>query len=98
MNSLVLILTGLLASAAFASPADTNRPSTARDLITNIDLEKVNADGSAAELGGHPGRLMIDAAGDHMKQSFAGGLDWSYDCAFVRAALRGATFSSDRQR
>ena len=65
MNSLVFILTGLLASAAFASPADTNRPSTARDLITNIDLEKVNADGSAAELGGHPGRLMIDAAGNH---------------------------------
>lgn len=48
-----------------AGDEDPDRPSTAKDLIANVNLEKVNADGSAAELGGHPGRLMIDAAGNH---------------------------------
>ena len=48
-----------------AEDDDPNRPSTARDLITNCSLEKIQDDGSAAELGGHPGRLMIDATGNH---------------------------------
>ena len=44
---------------------DSDRPSTAKDLITNVSLEKIQPDGSVAELGGHPGRLMIDSSGNH---------------------------------
>jgi len=68
MKKIIAAFAGLLAAGRLLSGTfDGARldGSTAKDLIGNISLEKIQPDGSVAELGGHPGRLMVDSSGNH---------------------------------
>ena len=68
MKKIMAAFAGLLAAGRLLSGTfDGARldGSTAKDLIGNISLEKIQPDGSVAELGGHPGRLMVDSSGNH---------------------------------
>ena len=68
MKKIMAAFAGLLAAGRLLSGTfDGARldGSTAKDLIGNISLEKIQPDGSVAELGGHPGRLMVDSSGNN---------------------------------